>query len=817
VRHRTGAIIVFGLFFFNVYLMDANDNAPVFSQTDYRYSLPENPPLGTIVVTVSATDADEGLYGKVTYEFGRISVKAKKIFSLDQDNGQITVTGHIDFEEASIYEMTVEAKDEFGLSSEANVVIKILDINDNPPEIFLKSLHTPVPENLSPGTEVGIINLLESTILGRRFPLESAQDPDMGANSVQHYRLSENDYFALEMNTQMNANAYPELVLKKPLDRESQVDHFLTISGVDGGHPPRSGTASIHIHVLDANDNIPVFGQRVYKAYIHENSDHGTVLAKLNATDLDSGLYGEISYSFSHMPDKTKGVVMIDPVTGEVRVAGSIDYEEASTHELDVQAKDGGGQSSHCKLIIEVTDLNDNAPVIEIKSASLSVSEDASPGTMVALLNVYDLDTGASGRVICVISDDVPFRLVSEVKNYFMLITDGVLDREKQSYYNITVTAMDAGTPPMFSSKVVPIMIGDVNDNPPVFTHSEYTIQVPENKAQGFLVTRVRAMDADARQNAQIQYSLAEDAISYFSLNAETGEIFTLRPFDYETSSHFCIRVMAQDGGNPPFTSTCTVRVFIGDENDNAPVVLYPVQSTVHIADDIVPLAAPKGYLVTKVVAVDADAGHNAWLSYHIVKATQHNLFSIGLHCGEIRTLRPFADDDEPKQLLVIAVRDNGHESFSTTATVNIAIGEGLPVIDELSAFGLDESRVRDDFIMYLIITLAVVSVLFLILITVVVYMRFCRRSYMHRSSTKLPVFPSTYGPPGYFDVSRCGTLQDDDRYTHCNFFNQIKILKPCTVHLFYTIFSAYSPALPLSHGPSISLSYFNQTKFKAM
>ncbi|XP_015464302.3 protocadherin beta-15 [Astyanax mexicanus] len=720
---------------------------------EVRYSVPEELQRGSVIGNL-AQDLKLNVDELIRRNARVVAEGSRQFCELSTETGSLLVSERMDREELCTQTEVCIIQFQLLLENPLKVyslVLDIQDINDNSPFFDNGQIE---------------MELLESTILGRRFPLESAQDPDMGANSVQHYRLSENDYFALEMNTQMNANAYPELVLKKPLDRESQVDHFLTISGVDGGHPPRSGTASIHIHVLDANDNIPVFGQRVYKAYIHENSDHGTVLAKLNATDLDSGLYGEISYSFSHMPDKTKGVVMIDPVTGEVRVAGSIDYEEASTHELDVQAKDGGGQSSHCKLIIEVTDLNDNAPVIEIKSASLSVSEDASPGTMVALLNVYDLDTGASGRVICDISDDVPFRLVSEVKNYFMLITDGVLDREKQSYYNITVTAMDAGTPPMFSSKVVPIMIGDVNDNPPVFTHSEYTIQVPENKAQGFLVTRVRAMDADARQNAQIQYSLAEDAISYFSLNAETGEIFTLRPFDYETSSHFCIRVMAQDGGNPPFTSTCTVRVFIGDENDNAPVVLYPVQSTVHIADDIVPLAAPKGYLVTKVVAVDADAGHNAWLSYHIVKATQHNLFSIGLHCGEIRTLRPFADDDEPKQLLVIAVRDNGHESFSTTATVNIAIGEGLPVIDELSAFGLDESRVRDDFIMYLIITLAVVSVLFLILITVVVYMRFCRRSYMHRSSTKLPVFPSTYGPPGYFDVSRCGTLQDDDRYS---------------------------------------------------
>ncbi|XP_050928558.1 protocadherin gamma-A12-like [Lates calcarifer] len=240
------------------------------------------------------------------------------------------------------------------------------------------------------------------------------------------------------MSSQINGNAYPELVLKKALDREAQAEHVLKINGIDGGNPVRSGTASIHIRVLDANDNVPVFSQRVYKASVPENSAVGTVIAKLNATDLDEGVYGEITYSFSHLSDKIGGVIEMNPQSGEVRVTGLIDYEEASTHELDVQAKDGGGQASHCKLIIDVIDVNDNKPVIEIKSASANVAEDSKPGTMVALINIYDLDTGSSGRVTCTISDNVQFKFVSEVKNYYMLVTDGLLDRELQPEYNIT-------------------------------------------------------------------------------------------------------------------------------------------------------------------------------------------------------------------------------------------------------------------------------------------------------------------------------------------------------------------------------------------
>ncbi len=570
------------------------------------------------------------------------------------------------------------------------------------------------------------------------------------------------------MKTQVDRNAYPELVLKKPLDRETQVDHFLTLSGVDGGRPFRIGTASIHIHVLDANDNVPVFGQTVYKVSAQENSPRGTVLVKLNATDLDSGINGEISYSFSHVPDKTRGLVEVDHVTGEVKVMGAMDYEEASSHELDVQAKDGDGQSSLCKLIIDVIDVNDNSPVIAVKSTTSTVPEDASPGTMVALLHVYDLDTGTSGRVTCEISDDMPFKLVSEVKNYFMLVLDGVLDREMCPHYNITVTALDAGTPPLFSSKTVAITVTDVNDNPPIFRHSDDSIKFVENQPQGTLVIKVNADDADEGQNARILYSLSEDATSKLYINAETGEIFTLCPFDYESSTHFHVQVMARDEGRPSFTSTCTVQIVIADQNDNAPVVLYPVQFDGYLAHDIVSRAAPADYLVTKVVAIDADAGHNAWLSYRIVKATQPNLFSIGLHCGEIRTLRPFAEDEEIKQTLIVSVNDNGLESLSATATVIIMIEDGLPIIDELAARGTDKSHGHSDLILYLIMALAGMSSLLLVLIIAVVYMRLCRYRYMYSSTANLPVFPPTYGPPGYSDVSCFNTLQKDDR---CNSF----------------------------------------------
>nr|XP_046262622.1 protocadherin beta-15 [Scatophagus argus] len=723
---------------------------------EVRYILPEEMQRGSVIGNVAR---DLGLdVSELGARRARVVAEGtSQLCELDTASGNLLISQRIDREElcaqASVCILQYQLLLEHPLRA-YSLVLDISDINDNSPVFAAEEIK---------------LDLVESTVLGRRFPLESAHDPDLGTNSVREYKLSPNDHFALEMSSQINGNAYPELVLKKALDREAQAEHVLKINGIDGGNPVRSGTASIHIRVLDANDNVPVFSQRVYKVSVPENSPIGTVIATLNATDLDEGVYGEITYSFSHLSDKMGGVIEIHPLRGEVRVAGLIDYEDASTHELDVQAKDGGGQASHCKLIIDVIDVNDNKPVIEIKSASANVAEDSKPGTMVALINVYDLDTGSSGRVTCTISENVPFRFVSEVKNYYMLVTDGILDREFQPEYNITITATDAGSPPLSGEKILTIVVNDINDNPPAFTQTEYDANILENQPVGTFVMKVKAEDIDDGPNAKILYQILRDTNSetsaFLTMNSDTGELFTSRLFDYEQSVHFKITVAAHDGGDPPLSCTSTVNVFIKDQNDNAPVVLYPVQTTGFITEDMVPVEAPKGYLVTKVVAVDADSGHNAWLSYRIIKATRPNLFVVGLHTGEIRTVRVFEEDDEQKQTVLVLVTDNGHESLSATATVSIVIGDGLPVLNELFEFA-EESQDSDNITLYLIIALAAVSSLFIMLITGVFYFKLCRRDYVYRSpSASLPVFPTTYCPASFTDFSRCGTLLKDDRY----------------------------------------------------
>ncbi|XP_061541361.1 protocadherin gamma-A7 [Phycodurus eques] len=724
------------------------------SSGEVRYVLPEEMQPGSVIGNVAR---DLGL------EMGELGARRARVIAdgssqlceLDLSSGDLLIRQRIDREELCAQGSVCTVQNQLLLQDPLQafaLLLDIADINDNTPAFAAEEIN---------------LDLVESTVLGRRFPLESAHDPDLGTNSVSEYKLSPNDHFALELSTQINGNAYPELVLKKALDREARAEHVLKINGIDKGSPARTGTASIRIRVLDANDNVPVFSQRVYRASVPENSVTGTLIAQLNATDLDDSLYGAITYSFSHLTDKTRGVFHIDPLSGEVGVAGVLDYEEASTHELDVQAKDGGGQASHCKLLIDVIDVNDNKPVIEIKSASADMPEDSTAGTMVALINIYDTDTGNSGHVTCSVPDNVPFQIVSGVKNYYMLVTAGTLDREVQSAYNVSVTATDSGSPPLESVKVLSIVVHDVNDNAPIFTQSRYTATILENQPVGTFVMKLIAQDADDGSNAKLMYQLSKetnsDVSSFLTINTETGELFTSRLFDYEQSVYFQITVEARDGGDPQLATSCTVNVFIQDQNDNAPVVLYPAQA--FVAEDVVPLEAPRGYLVTKVVAVDGDSGHNAWLSYRIVKETQPDLFTVGLHTGEIRTSRAFVELDERKQTIVIAVTDNGPGALSATATLSIAIGEGLPVLQELFEVA-DEPQGNGNLRLFLIVALFTVSFLLILLIAGVFYFKLCRRSYVYRSTADgLPVFPTTYYPPSFTDFSGCGTLLQDDRY----------------------------------------------------
>uniref|UniRef100_A0A672FTL5 Protocadherin gamma-A11-like n=1 Tax=Salarias fasciatus TaxID=181472 RepID=A0A672FTL5_SALFA len=767
---RSGTAII------NVSVLDANDNAPVFDQAVYTASLPENSPVDTVVLTVRATDVDEGVNGEVTYEFSRISETAKKVFTLGSTTGEIKVIGALDFESNSKYEMRIFAKDAYGLSTDSRVTIDITDVNDNVPAVYLKSLINSVPENIPPGTEVGIINV---------------QDRDSESNGQVSCSLQQGVPFKLVPSIKN----YYSLVSTGQLDREVVSDYNITITATDEGSPPLSSSKSVQLSVADINDNPPVFEEESYSAYVSENNKAGSTLCSVAARDPDWRQNGTVIYSL--LAGEVNGApvssyVSVNGDTGVIHAVRSFDYEQLRSFKVQVMARDNGSPplSSNVtvsvfisdvndnapqilypapEVIIDITDVNDNSPVIYMQSTMNPIPENIPPGTEVGIINVQDEDSESNGQVRCSLQQGVPFKLVPSIKNYFSLVSTGQLDREVVSDYNITITATDEGSPPLSSSKSVQLSVADINDNPPVFEEESYSAYVSENNKAGSTLCSVAARDPDWRQNGTVIYSLLAGEVngapvsSYVSVNGDTGVIHAVRSFDYEQLRSFKVQVMARDNGSPPLSSNVTVSVFISDVNDNAPQILYPAPEGNSFMTELVPKAAHGGSLVSKVIAVDADSGQNAWLSYHIVKSTDPGLFTIGVHSGEIRTQRDISESDSMKQNLIVSVKDNGQPSLSATCSVYLLISDNLAEVPELKDISYDEKNSK--LTSYLIIALVSVSTFFLTFIIIILGVRFCRRRKPRLLFDGAVAIPSAYLPPNYADVDGTGTLRSTYNY----------------------------------------------------
>ncbi|XP_053893218.1 protocadherin gamma-A10-like [Malaclemys terrapin pileata] len=687
-----------------------------------RYSIPEEMEIGAFVGNIVK---DLGLDLKELSDRG-VSLVARgrtQYFGLNLKNGHLFVNERMDREqicghiEKCVLNVEVLAENPVKLYRGE---VEIKDINDNSPSF---------PENES------VLEISENTVRGTRFPLEKAHDPDVGLNSLQNYKCSQDSYFILNVETGDDGVKYPELILETSLDREHQAVHNLILTATDGGDPVKSGSSIIRIIVLDGNDNAPEFTQSVYKVSVKEDIPVGSVVLRVTASDRDEGINAQIKYSFLKISERFDKKFKLDSETGDIQVTAKLDFEELAFYELDIQARDEGGLSAHCKVLIEIADINNHIPGITVTSSFSPIAEDSLLGAVIAILNVHDRDSGENGEVTCtIIPESLPFKLERSFDNFYTVVTDRALDREQVSEYNITVIATDRGIPPLSSNKTVFIEVLDKNDNRPVFDQKYYTAYIPENSTPGVSVFHMKANDVDWKENARVTYSIIEGdgsevpLFSYISINSETGALYALRSFDYEQFREIRFQVQAQDGGSPPLSSNVSVTLFILDQNDNTPQILHPSFPTDGSTGlELAPRSSEPGYLVTKVVAVDADSGQNAWLSYQLLKATEPGLFSVGLHSGEIRTARYFLDKDALKQSLVVLVKDNGQPPLSATATVTVVVADSIPdILSNLSSLSTPADP-QSNLTLYLVIAVASVSCLFFTFIIVLLALRLRR------------------------------------------------------------------------------------------
>ncbi|XP_054073030.1 protocadherin gamma-A2-like [Rissa tridactyla] len=688
-----------------------------------RYSVSEEMPKGSFVGDV-AKDLALELPALQDRGVRLVSEGKTQYFALHGKTGHLVTAERIDREQLCRLLEKCLLRCEVIIEGEMQIYrieVEIRDINDNAPSFREKETQ---------------LRLNEMTAPGWQFPLSEAHDPDVGRNSLQRYELSGDEHFSLSVQAGPGGDQRPELVLAKALDREEAAFHELVLRASDGGEPSRTGTARIRVAVLDANDNAPAFSQAEYTVRVAEDVPVGSALLTVTATDADEGMNGDVKYSLKKVTDMASEIFHLDPKTGEITLLRSLDFEESNSYELEVQARDGGELFDTSTVTITVTDVNDNTPQISIRSTLSEISEDAPPGTVVALLHVQDRDSGPNGQVTCSLDDGIPFRLEKTFEDYYRVVTAEVLDREAVSEYNVTVRASDGGSPPLWSSAVLSLRVLDVNDNAPVFAEARYSARVAENNAAGALVLTVRAADADWGQNARVRYRLWEGRVrgaplsSYVSVHAETGALYALRSFDYEEVREVGLWVRAEDGGAPSLSSNVSVRLVIVDENDNAPQVLYPPSASGAgwAGVELAPRSAEPGALVAKVVAVDADAGQNAWLSYELAKATEPALFRVGLHSGEVRTARVPLSRDAARQSLVVVVKDHGRPALSATATLTVVLAESVgELLSELGSAAAAAGEPSVSLTRWLVLAVAAVSCLFLAFLLLLLALRLRR------------------------------------------------------------------------------------------
>ncbi|XP_054024615.1 protocadherin beta-15-like [Dryobates pubescens] len=661
-----------------------------------------------------------------------VSEGNQQLFRLNPSTGVLTAKESLDREEICPQSETCTVFFTVFLDNPLQLIrgeVEVLDVNDNSPVFPQRELIFEIPETTSPGS---------------RFPLESAKDMDVGSNGLQNYSLEPSSQFSLALGTGKNGVKYGELVLARHLDREEKQEITLLLTATDGGSPPRSGTAQIRIVVLDVNDNIPVCDREVYEVHLAENSPKGQLVARVVATDADERSNGKVRYAFTEALERSQLLFDLNPDTGEIRVAGNLDFEETKKHDMVVKATDGGGLFAHCKVLVEVVDVNDNAPEIQLTSHTTSIPEDAPPRTLVALFSVRDRDAGDNGRIECTIEGDVPFTLTPTFDNYYELRTNAALDREATAEYNISIRATDWGPRRLSSRQSLWVQVSDVNDNAPAFSQELYSMWVTENNSPMVRIGSVQASDADAGSNARVQYALVREEGEEqpaVSVSSESGDVYVVRSLDYERVRALEVWVSAADGGWPALSARALLRVLVRDENDNAPVVLHPGAESGAGAGELVPRWAPAGYLVAKVVAVDADAGQNAWLSYELAKATEPGLFRLGLHSGELRTARAVAERDAPRHRLVVLVRDRGQPPRSASATLAIALLHDFSDAHVRLSQDAPPAEPDDTLTLYLIACLACVSALCLATGLTALLMKLRRDRRKH--DEPLPTFPT--------------------------------------------------------------------------
>lgn len=659
-----------------------------------QYRVLEEVPPGTVIGSL-AEHFEGGESGEAAETFQLMETPGRFPLHVGSGDGVLSTAGRVDREQLCRH--TDPCWVSFDVLAAQNpalihVEVQVMDVNDNVPWF-------PTPELE--------LEISESASLRTRIPLDRALDADVGPNARCSYALSPSEHFALEVVSGSDGTRHAELIVVKEVDRELHSSFDLVLMATDHGEPPKSGTALIKVIVLDSNDNSPVFAESSLTVEVWEDAQPGTLLVTVTATDPDQGPNGEIEYSLSkHAPPEVLSTFSIDPRTGSVLLRLPLDYEETHAYELDVQARDLGANPipAHCKVLVKVLDVNDNAPDVHVTwAARVPVLSEALPkDSFVALVTASDPDSGSNGQVLCSLSQGHEhFRLKRTNSHSFALLTNATLDRERRAEYNLTLVVRDMGDLSLAVLKHLTICISDVNDNAPAFEKAAYEAAVAENsEAPAFLLT-VHATDPDLGFNGKVTYRILDpSALGLVSVDPITGDVFALQAFDYEQVKSLEFLVTAEDGGHPKLASNISIRLAVLDRNDNAPIITTPALvggvATLSVLVNVdtgccwvVPgngstqgaaavtnstlVSCPGSPLLFTIVARDVDSGINGALRYDLVGGDDARLFILDPLLGQVSLNASNASSLAGSQReLLVRVSDQGDSPLHTLARLRL-------------------------------------------------------------------------------------------------------------------------------------------------
>ncbi|XP_078515012.1 protocadherin-8-like [Lissotriton helveticus] len=664
--------------------------APLSLADTSRYFTYEEDPPGSVIAVLSE-DLLFNSADRPDSSFRLMKQFNASLIRMRESDGQLSIGERIDREQVCgqtphctlALDVVSFSKEQFRL---VNVEVEVRDINDNAPRF--------------PRAEIPV-EVSESAALGSRLPLDIAIDEDVGTNSVQSYQISVNSHFSLEVQTRADGVKYADLVLVKELDRENQGTFTLELVAKDGGSPALSGTATVTVRVLDFNDHSPVFEHPLITVQLQEDAPLGSLLLALSAADPDEGVNGQVVYGFtSQVSPEVRELFKLDSRTGRLTLDGQVDFETKQTYEFDVQAQDLGANplSATCKIIVHVTDVNDNAPSItvtpltSITAGVAHITEAASRESFVALISTLDRDSGPNGQVHCSLYGHEHFKLQQAYEDSYMIVTTAALDREKISEYNLTIVAEDLGSPPFKTVRQFTIRVSDENDNPPFFAKAVYEVSVLENNAPGSFITTVAARDPDLGHNGKVTYTLVDTEVmgaplfTLITVDPSSGSLYAVRPFDYESLKEIEVEIEARDEGLPQLCTRAFIRIKVVDQNDNPPFITFPPLRN-DSADILLPLSAPQHYRVVQLKATDEDEGVNSELFFAILD-DQQAIFAINKMSGELymkSRLGAFRIADTLS--VAVAVSDRGTPPMSSVVYLNLIISDTAPSSDQLVTF----------------------------------------------------------------------------------------------------------------------------------